>query len=51
MRQVAGLRSSVYLRLKGETAEMVSMNTEAIEYIRDKMGFEDVVIQVETFTT
>lgn len=30
---------------------MVNMNQEAIEYIRDKMGYEDVLLQVITYKT
>ena len=30
---------------------MVNMNQDAIEYIRDIMGYEDVLLQVITFTT
>lgn len=30
---------------------MVKMNEEAIKYIKDIMGYEDVVLQVITFKT
>lgn len=30
---------------------MVNMNQEAIEYIRDNLGYEDVVLEVITFKT
>ncbi len=30
---------------------MVHMNENAIEYIRDNMGYEDVLIQVITYKT
>ena len=34
-----------------EVATIVSMNDDAIRYIRDTMGYEDVVLQVITATS